>query len=52
MRAVLTEKVISDEETAAEVRCAAYSADGDTVWLVWLDKPDKNLSVRFYTNDR
>ena len=47
MRAILTEKAISDEESAAEVRCIAYSADGGTVWLEWPDKPDKNPSVRF-----
>ena len=35
------------EESAAEVRCTAYSADGGAVWLEWLDKPDKNPSERF-----
>ena len=49
MRAVLTEKAISDEESAAEVRCTAYSADGGAVWSVWLESPTK---IRVYGSKR
>ena len=49
MRAVLTEKFISDEETAAEVRCTAYSADGGAVWLEWLKSPTR---IRVYGSKR